>query len=112
MEPAKIMPTVGLNVGRVEAHGASLVFWDLGGASSLRGIWEKYYGETHGLVFVVDAAQPQRFDEAKVCERGVGDGQQCVVLVVLVAGQVCALWLHLTRKPCAHDSAPPPIHPP
>jgi ADP-ribosylation factor related protein 1 len=60
------MSTVGLNVGRLEAFRTQLVFWDLGGAASLRGIWDKYYGEAHGIMFVVDAAAPQRFDEAKV----------------------------------------------
>ena len=32
----RAVPTVGLNVGRCEAFGASLVFWDLGGAPGLR----------------------------------------------------------------------------
>ena len=31
LEPEKILPTVGLNVGRIEAHKAKLIFWDLGG---------------------------------------------------------------------------------
>lgn len=60
------MPTVGLNVGRFEAFNTSLVFWDLGGAASLRGIWDKYFAETHGIIFVLDATDPDRFDEAKV----------------------------------------------
>jgi ADP-ribosylation factor related protein 1 len=33
LEPDKILPTVGLNVGRIEAFKAKLIFWDLGGAS-------------------------------------------------------------------------------
>lgn len=60
------MATVGLNVGRFEAFSTSLVFWDLGGAASLRGIWEKYYKDTHAIIFVVDAADADRFEEAKV----------------------------------------------
>jgi ADP-ribosylation factor related protein 1 len=60
------MATVGLNVGRFEAFNTSLVFWDLGGAASLRSIWEKYYAETHAIIYVVDAADEERFDEAKV----------------------------------------------
>ena len=42
-----------------------LIFWDLGGQSELRSIWDKYFRETHGLVFVVDSADPSRFNEAK-----------------------------------------------
>lgn len=37
----KIAPTVGLNIGRVQVRRAKLIFWDLGGQSSLRAIWEK-----------------------------------------------------------------------
>ncbi|RLN96286.1 hypothetical protein BBJ28_00020739, partial [Nothophytophthora sp. Chile5] len=31
----------------------------------LRAIWNKYYSESHGIVFVVDSANEQRFGEAK-----------------------------------------------
>lgn len=68
MEPlpaGKIPPTIGLNIGRVCIDRVNLLFWDLGGARSLRGLWEQYYGEAHGLVFVVDAADHGRIDEAR-----------------------------------------------
>lgn len=31
----------------------------------LRAIWNKYYSESHGIVFVVDSANEARFEEAK-----------------------------------------------
>lgn len=31
----------------------------------LRVIWNKYYSESHGVVFVVDSANEARFQEAK-----------------------------------------------
>jgi len=65
LTPDKIQPTVGLNIGRAEACSTKLVFWDLGGAVGLRAIWEKYFGEAHAVVFVVDAADSERFEEAK-----------------------------------------------
>ena len=58
--PGSIVPTVGLNVGRVEAHHAQLLFWDLGGQAGLRTIWDKYYAEAHALLYVVDATRPSR----------------------------------------------------
>jgi ADP-ribosylation factor related protein 1 len=39
LDPGKILPTVGLNVGRLEAFNYHLIFWDLGGQSGLRSIW-------------------------------------------------------------------------
>ncbi len=60
LEPASIVPTVGLNVGRMEAHHAQLLFWDLGGQAGLRSIWDKYFADSHALIFVVDSTRPAR----------------------------------------------------
>lgn len=65
LPPDRIVPTVGLNIGRVEAHKSKLIFWDLGGQLGLRVIWEKYYEEAHAVVFVVDSASPSRFEDTK-----------------------------------------------
>ncbi|PNH05257.1 ADP-ribosylation factor-related protein 1 [Tetrabaena socialis] len=65
LDPGKILPTVGLNVGRIEAHNHNVIFWDLGGQSGLRSIWDKYYNEAHAVVYVVDAAARPRFDESR-----------------------------------------------
>lgn len=63
----QVLPTVGLNIARFEAYGSPLVFWDLGGQAGLRSIWDKYYGESHALLFVVDATDRARLEEAKAC---------------------------------------------
>lgn len=60
LDPQSIVPTVGLNVGRLEAHHALLLFWDLGGAAGLRSIWDKYYADSHALIYVVDSTRPAR----------------------------------------------------
>ncbi|XP_073274680.1 uncharacterized protein [Primulina huaijiensis] len=65
LPPDRIVPTVGLNIGRVEVSNTKLVFWDLGGQPGLRSIWEKYYEEAHAVIFVVDAASPSRFEDSK-----------------------------------------------
>lgn len=57
-----------------QALGTPLLCWDVGGAAGLRGIWSKYYGECHALVFVVDAADRSRLEEAKAAmDRALGE---------------------------------------
>eukprot|EP01089_Gocevia_fonbrunei_P007524 TRINITY_DN18689_c0_g1_i1.p1 TRINITY_DN18689_c0_g1~~TRINITY_DN18689_c0_g1_i1.p1 ORF type:complete len:210 (-),score=39.14 TRINITY_DN18689_c0_g1_i1:30-659(-) len=64
--PERIAPTVGLNIGRIEvSRRIRLVFWDLGGQIGLRSIWEKYFDETHALVYVIDSGDIERLEETK-----------------------------------------------
>lgn len=42
----------------------TIVFFDLGGSSSMRKTWKSYLAEVHAVIFVVDAAAPTRFEEA------------------------------------------------
>lgn len=65
LEWDKILPTVGLNVGRIEAHNCMMIFWDLGGQVGLRSIWDKYYDEAHAIVYVVDSADAARMAASK-----------------------------------------------
>ena len=66
LEPQQILPTVGLNIARFEVQNTPLVLWDLGGQAQLRSIWEKYFAESHALVYVVDASDVDRIAEAKI----------------------------------------------
>lgn len=74
LEPHKLAPTVGLNIGRVDfTSGTKLVIWDLGGQAGLQKIWDKYYSDCHALVFVVDSTDATRFEEAKhALDRALG----------------------------------------
>ena len=40
-------------------------FWDLGGQDDLRSLWEKYYEESHGIIFVVDSCDEARIDNVR-----------------------------------------------
>lgn len=71
----KIPPTVGLNIGRMDVGKCRVIFWDLGGQVTLRSIWDKYYAEAHGLLFVVDSSDKARFGEVRV-RRG-GPAERC-----------------------------------
>jgi len=67
----KLMPTVGLNIGKVETSSSSgssckLIFWDLGGQIGLRTIWDKYFEESHAVIFIIDStSDTDKLAEAK-----------------------------------------------
>jgi len=63
--PERIPPTIGLNIGKMDVESCKVIFWDLGGQVRMRQIWEKYYAEAHGMIFVIDSADPRRFEEAR-----------------------------------------------
>eukprot|EP00795_Rhopilema_esculentum_P007537 gene7537-13320_t len=60
----KIHPTVGMNVGRIDIEGIRLIFWDLGGQQDLQSLWDKYYTDAHGVMYIVDSSDKTRIDES------------------------------------------------
>eukprot|EP00753_Platysulcus_tardus_P014272 PLAT4282.1.p1 GENE.PLAT4282.1~~PLAT4282.1.p1 ORF type:complete len:279 (+),score=96.84 PLAT4282.1:117-953(+) len=64
MPPERITPTLGLNVGRLSIDGCDVECNDVGGGARFRSIWSSYYEDAHGLLFVVDASDEERFEEA------------------------------------------------
>jgi ADP-ribosylation factor related protein 1 len=66
LEPERILPTVGLNIARFQVGPVPVVAWDLGGAAPLRSIWEKYYHESQAVLYLIDAADVARVEEAKL----------------------------------------------
>ena len=59
------VPTVGFSTPiRRHMFSHDIVVYDLGGGARIRGVWPSYFAEIHGVVFVVDAADTARMDEA------------------------------------------------
>ena len=65
LPPDKIVPTVGLNIGRLVMGGIELLIWDLGGQATLRTIWPQYYSEAHAVIWVLDSTDAERFTDAR-----------------------------------------------
>ncbi|XP_022453095.1 ADP-ribosylation factor-related protein 1 isoform X2 [Monodon monoceros] len=65
MSLSKITTTVGLNIGTVDFGKARLMFWDLGGQEELQSLWDKYYAECHGVIYVIDSTDEERLSESK-----------------------------------------------
>lgn len=65
------VPTIGFNCENVKgttgkSKGISFLVWDVGGQDKLRPLWRSYTRCTDGIVFVVDSADIERLEEAKM----------------------------------------------
>ncbi|XP_029997881.1 ADP-ribosylation factor-like protein 4D [Sphaeramia orbicularis] len=72
-EFVETIPTKGFNMERIKlpmgnskTNTTMYQVWDVGGQEKLRPLWKSYTRRTDGLVFVVDAAETERIEEAKV----------------------------------------------
>ncbi|CAK9254227.1 unnamed protein product, partial [Sphagnum jensenii] len=61
----KITATVGLNIGRIHTNGVTLNFWDLGGQKDLQTLWDKYYAESHAVIYIIDSSDKERMQESR-----------------------------------------------
>ena len=50
---------------KVEKRNGEFIFWDVGGQNVLRKIWDKYYSECNGVIFVIDGSDNIRFEEVE-----------------------------------------------
>eukprot|EP00611_Tribonema_gayanum_P010465 TRINITY_DN2049_c0_g1_i1.p1 TRINITY_DN2049_c0_g1~~TRINITY_DN2049_c0_g1_i1.p1 ORF type:complete len:193 (-),score=68.52 TRINITY_DN2049_c0_g1_i1:49-627(-) len=82
--PAKIPPTIGLNVAKMDIGGVSVTFWDVGGQVRLRALWERYYADAHALVCVMDSADAARFEEAQLAFHAVREQAELHALPLLL----------------------------
>ncbi|KAM7386191.1 hypothetical protein PAMA_009028 [Pampus argenteus] len=72
-EFVETIPTKGFNMEKIKVpmgtsktNTTAFQVWDVGGQEKLRPLWKSYTRRTDGLVFVVDAAETERMEEAKV----------------------------------------------
>ncbi|CAM4706682.1 ADP-ribosylation factor-like protein 4D [Caretta caretta] len=64
-------PTKGFNTEKIRvplggSRAIAFQVWDVGGQEKLRPLWKSYTRRTDGLVFVVDSAEGERMEEARV----------------------------------------------
>lgn len=74
LKAKRILPTVGQNTTTIKFaaskdsnlshyNNINLKFWDLGGQKSLRSMWSRYYTSCHGIIFIIDSTDTDRFQE-------------------------------------------------
>ena len=64
-EAITTIPTIGFNVETVQINKVNMTMWDVGGQNKIRPLWRHYYDGAHALVWVVDCADYDRYEEAK-----------------------------------------------
>ena len=69
--PEKITPTIGLNISTVEISRCMVLFWDVSGQIKMRTIWQHYYADANGLIFVIDSTDMDRLEEARLALESV-----------------------------------------
>lgn len=60
-----IVPTVGFNIENFENQNLSFTAFDMSGHGKYRDLWEHYYKNSHGIIFVVDSSDRLRLVVAK-----------------------------------------------
>ncbi len=60
-----VVPTVGFAAPiHRTLFGTSACFYDVGGGARIRAVWPSYFADVHGVIYVVDASEPSRFEES------------------------------------------------
>ncbi|MHA2052151.1 MAG: ADP-ribosylation factor-like protein [Candidatus Hodarchaeales archaeon] len=62
------IPTLGLDILRIEYKNYHIRLWDLGGQRQFRKLWPKFATEASGIIFVIDSTTTQWVETREVFE--------------------------------------------
>ena len=62
----KTTPTIGSNVEEINYNNVQFQAWDLGGQESTRSVWDVYYMNTDGIIYVIDSQDENNYEESKL----------------------------------------------
>ena len=83
-ETVTTTPTIGFNVETVKYNKLEFNVWDIGGQTKIRNLWSYYFDVTDALIYVLDASDEDRINEAKETLEGVLNHQALRNVPVLV----------------------------
>ena len=87
-QPIKSIPTVGFNVETVIYKNIKFNVWDVGGQDKIRPLWRHYYTGSQALIFVLDAADRDRVDEARQeLHRIINDREMKEAIILVFANK-------------------------
>lgn len=59
------IPTVGFNMKKMQKGNVTIKLWDIGGQPRFRSMWERYCRGVNAILFVLDSADHEKFDQAR-----------------------------------------------
>lgn len=65
LQKPDIAPTVGFSVENFQKENLLFTVFDMSGQGKYRSLWESFYGEVDGIVFVIDSADRVRMAVAR-----------------------------------------------
>ena len=60
MTPGEQPPTIGCNIENLRHGNVGLTVVDMAGGSRYRNMWQNYYKDAEGIIFVIDSADALR----------------------------------------------------
>lgn len=64
-EVVSSVPSIGINLETVETKNIKFIAWDVGGSDRIEALWNPYYQDSHGIIFVVDSSDKDQISSAK-----------------------------------------------
>ena len=64
-EIVSTIPTIGFNVSEIKYINMSMQVWDIGGQTKIRKLWDHYYNNLDGIIFIVDSVDRTRLEEVR-----------------------------------------------
>ncbi|KAB7507565.1 ADP-ribosylation factor-like protein 6 [Armadillidium nasatum] len=61
----EVVPTVGFSIEKFKTKNVSFTAFDMSGQGRYRNLWEAYYADCQGIIFVVDSSDKLRLVVAK-----------------------------------------------
>lgn len=83
-ETVNTIPTIGFNVETLQYKNLEFNCWDIGGQYKLRNLWQHYYENTQGLIYVVDSNDGDRIAEAAESLHSVINDEQMQGVPILI----------------------------
>lgn len=87
--PHLIRPTIGQNLKKLKALGTNLTIFDIGGSVTMRPLWERYYKDVDGIIYVVDISPTcpvSKLMESRAMYNCMRDDEGTVGVPILIFG--------------------------